>query len=276
MSNRTQDQLFEAFQEITVRRNQAPEEEAATVAPSLLDRGQTGDTGPAPQARMAAAVSEAFGPGSSEPTEDTAMEAANPVGGGQTGDTAPAAQAGVAAAVSEAIGPGSVWATPAGSNVRGGASTEQSGGGAGSTAESVAIKFFESGFGIVPLISGLAGLFGGGSSSLPPLEKYEMPSTISFASADTRDGLMAMNLDQRGMPRVLDGGGSGLAWPGTGPASPAVPASPPAAGAPAPQITVNVQAMDAQSFLDHSSQIAEAVRSAMLSMNSINDVVNEL
>ena len=31
-----------------------------------------------------------------------------------------------------------------------------------------------------------------------------------------------------------------------------------------PQITVNVQAMDAQSFMDHSSDIAQAVRSAML------------
>jgi hypothetical protein len=34
--------------------------------------------------------------------------------------------------------------------------------------------------------------------------------------------------------------------------------------------------MDAQSFLDRSSDIAQAVRSAMLNMSSINDVVNEL
>ena len=43
-----------------------------------------------------------------------------------------------------------------------------------------------------------------------------------------------------------------------------------------PQITVNVQAMDARSFLDRSSDIALAVRDAMLNLNSINDVVNEL
>jgi len=37
-----------------------------------------------------------------------------------------------------------------------------------------------------------------------------------------------------------------------------------------------VQAMDARSFLDHSSEIAAAVRTAMLNLNSINDVVNDL
>jgi uncharacterized protein YggE len=43
-----------------------------------------------------------------------------------------------------------------------------------------------------------------------------------------------------------------------------------------PQITVNVQAMDARSFMDRSNDIALAVRDAMLNMNAINDVVNEL
>ena len=42
------------------------------------------------------------------------------------------------------------------------------------------------------------------------------------------------------------------------------------------QITVQVQAMDSQSFLDHSDDIAQAVRQAMLNMNSINDVVTNL
>ena len=47
-------------------------------------------------------------------------------------------------------------------------------------------------------------------------------------------------------------------------------------GAYAPQITVNVQAMDSRSFLDRSTDIAAAVRHAMLNSNSINDVVNDL
>jgi hypothetical protein len=34
--------------------------------------------------------------------------------------------------------------------------------------------------------------------------------------------------------------------------------------------------MDSQSFMDHSYEIAQAVRSAMLNMNSLNDVVSDL
>jgi hypothetical protein len=34
--------------------------------------------------------------------------------------------------------------------------------------------------------------------------------------------------------------------------------------------------MDSQSFLDHSDDIASAVKQAMLNMNSINDVVTSL
>ncbi len=34
--------------------------------------------------------------------------------------------------------------------------------------------------------------------------------------------------------------------------------------------------MDSQSFLDHSEDIANAVRQAMLNSNSLNNVVNDL
>jgi predicted nucleotide-binding protein len=44
----------------------------------------------------------------------------------------------------------------------------------------------------------------------------------------------------------------------------------------APQITIQVQAMDSRSFLDHSGDIARAVREAMLNMHSLNDVINDL
>jgi hypothetical protein len=47
--------------------------------------------------------------------------------------------------------------------------------------------------------------------------------------------------------------------------------------APAPsQITVNISAMDSQSFLDRSNDIANAVRLAMLNLHPINDVVADL
>jgi hypothetical protein len=39
---------------------------------------------------------------------------------------------------------------------------------------------------------------------------------------------------------------------------------------------VNVSAMDSQSFMDRSDDIASAVRAAMLNMHPINDVVADL
>jgi uncharacterized protein YggE len=64
--------------------------------------------------------------------------------------------------------------------------------------------------------------------------------------------------------------------PGSSPATSQAGSSGAAPAAAAPQITVNVQAMDARSFMDRSNEIALAVRDAMLNMNAINDVVNEL
>ena len=38
----------------------------------------------------------------------------------------------------------------------------------------------------------------------------------------------------------------------------------------------NVQALDSQSFMDRSHDIARAVRDAMLHMHPVNDVIDEL
>jgi hypothetical protein len=172
--------------------------------------------------------------------------------------------------------PDAAAATPAGTNTRGGSSTATNTSGGGTSVESVATTFLESGFGIVPLITGLMGLFSGGSDAPPALEKYVMPSAISFDSADTGSGLTAADFDQTGAPRVYS---SDAATPGAADSSGAgsAPGSQATGGGAAPpQITVNVQAMDAQSFMDYSSQIAQAVRGAMLNLSSLNDVVNEL
>jgi len=171
-------------------------------------------------------------------------------------------------------------ATPAGQDVEGGVKTEQQDSGGGSTAETVMKDVFEGGLGVVPLIGDLFGLFGGGSDSPAPPLKYQMPSSISFMSADTGDQLGAADYDQMGLPRVYDGADTDNS--GTGDATESNTATPggssagASSGAGTPQITLNVQAMDAQSFLDRSSDIAQAVRSAMLNMSSINDVVSEL
>jgi hypothetical protein len=170
----------------------------------------------------------------------------------------------------EAAAPGSAAAdtsavTPAGVNVRGGAaSTQGTDGGWGSTAESVALSVLEGGVGITSLIKGLVGLFDGGAPAAPVLEKYQMPSSLSFESADVDGGLTAADYDQTGAPRLYQDTGAGSGGAGS------------SGGSAAPQITVNVQALDAQSFMDYSAQIAQAVRGAMLNMSSVNDVVNEL
>jgi len=168
-----------------------------------------------------------------------------------------------------------------GTSTKGGAdSAAQSTGGTGSTIESALTTFLEGGLGIVPLVSSLLGLFGGGSSAPPQLEKYQQPSAIDFMSADTPNGLVAADYDQLGMPRLADTplptstaagsfGASGSSAAGNG-------NSAGQSGTPMPQVTVNIQAMDAQSILDRSGDIAQAVRSAMLNMSTINDVISDL
>ena len=164
-----------------------------------------------------------------------------------------------------------------GSSSTSNASTTSSG---GISAESIVSTVLESGLGMVPLVVGLLGLFGGGGTPAPPtLEKYAMPDRLYFEGADTGSDVSGADYDQMGMPRAYraapDGGSaqtSGSASPGSsGSGAPSGPS-----GAGAAQITVNVQAMDSQSFLDHSNEIAQAVRAAMLNSNSINDVVNNL
>jgi len=175
-----------------------------------------------------------------------------------------------------------------------GATSTTSGGGIGGTLESIASTVLKSGLGMVPLIGGLLGLFGGGDSpATPTLSKYAMPPSIAFESADIGSGIGDADYDQMGLPRVSGASyaaQSGFGWPprlgaqtpfaGTGSGASAASTGGPGGSSGAnvspPQITVNVQAMDARSFLDRSSDIAAAVRDAMLNLNSINDVVSEL
>jgi len=129
-----------------------------------------------------------------------------------------------------------------------------------STVESIASTVLKSGFGALSTDRRTARLFGGGGTpDPPPLVKYAMPASIDFQAAETRTGFSHVDYDQSGKPRAYGGASSGAP-----------------SGTSAPQITVNVQAMDARSFLDRSSDIAAAVRDAMLNLNSINDVVNDL
>lgn len=127
-------------------------------------------------------------------------------------------------------------------------------GSAGSVAGGVASSLF-GGFGLgllSPLISGIASLFGGGSSAPPPLPVYVPPAPVSI-NAPIYSATPAS--------------------PGATSTSNATTAANSQAS---PQVTVNVNAMDSQSFLDHSVDIANAVREAMLNMHPLNDVIASL
>jgi hypothetical protein len=145
--------------------------------------------------------------------------------------------------------------------------TKTNGGSGGPVLSSV----LKSGLGVMPLVSGIMRLFGGGSNDTPePLVKYAAPPSIRFEAAQWGNQMGDAGYDQAGLARVY-----------RAEAAPALEASRPAeaanGGSPnAPTITVNVQAMDSRSFLDHSQEIARAVRDAMLNLNAINDVVNDI
>ncbi len=137
------------------------------------------------------------------------------------------------------------------------AATAQSSGNSGSAfgaIGSVASSFL--GGGIVPLISGLIDLFGGGGGDTPPvLTRYSPPASLTFSAANgPGSSLQGISYDQSGQPRTAgsNSGGSSQA------------------------ITIQVHAMDSQSFLDHSHDIASAVRQAMLNMHPLNDVISDI
>jgi hypothetical protein len=78
-----------------------------------------------------------------------------------------------------------------------------------------------------------------------------------------------MDYDQMGTPRTYGASTDSSSVAAPSPASPA-------ASSTASPATGDAQAMDSQWFMDHSNDIAQAVRNAMLNMSSINDVVSDL
>src|ERR1039457_3345107 len=143
----------------------------------------------------------------------------------------------------------------------------------GSTSGTVEKTMLEAEAGLALLLAGVGRGVGGGSSTPPPLVKYAMPAAVDFQAAESQGQVSGLDYDQMGTPRsYATAGTSGTA---SGTASGGVNGSGSGNGG-APQITFNVQAMDARSFMDRSGDIALAVREAMLNLNSINDVVNDL
>jgi hypothetical protein len=128
-----------------------------------------------------------------------------------------------------------------------------SGSSVGSTVESVASSFLGGGLSsLSPLLGGLLSLFGGGSQTLATPAPYMLPAPIQSAAGLTASGQVApVSYGETGQPRGQTGSAS-------------------------PQVTIQVSAMDSQSFLDHSDDIAAAVKQAILNSNSLNDVITGL
>jgi hypothetical protein len=109
--------------------------------------------------------------------------------------------------------------------------------------------------GLSPILSGIMSLFGGGGPSTPTvLTAYIPPPSLHFQAANGPGATVeGADYGQSGAPRAISSTPQSI-----------------------PQITVQVQAMDSKSFMDHSQDIATAVREAVLNMHSLNDVISDL
>jgi hypothetical protein len=128
------------------------------------------------------------------------------------------------------------------------------------------------GLGIVPLGLELASIFGGGSSTPPPLTRYAMPDSLGFTGSTDDSGANSdADFGQTGQPRSY----------GT-PTAQAATSSTPAASAQSSgssqsqPVQITVQAMDAQSFMDRSDDIASAVQKAIGNLHPIVDSISNL
>ncbi len=134
----------------------------------------------------------------------------------------------------------------------------KSGGSLSSLGSGIGSGLLGGGLGLLsPLISGIASLFGGGAKTPAPLPVYIPPPSVALSAT-----LQGNDIRPTASSSAPPSGGS----------APSASAQ----ATVAPQITVNVHAMDSQSFMDRSSDIANAVREAMLNLHPINSVVAEL
>jgi hypothetical protein len=134
-------------------------------------------------------------------------------------------------------------------------SSKSSGSSVGSTVGNLASSLLGGGLTLSPLISGLMSLFGGsGSESVISQVPFRLPAPVQ---ADA--GLTAGSQGQA-LPVSYGAGGQPR----------------PQASSPTQQINIQVSAMDSKSFLDHSDEIANAVKQALLNSNSLSDVISDL
>lgn len=144
-----------------------------------------------------------------------------------------------------------VTATQDNTTALGQSTTKGSGSSIGSTVGGITSSIL--GSGLSPIISGLISLFGGGSTQqLSAPTPFTLPAAVNYQAGVAAPGqIVPVDSGQSGQPRAQ-------------------------AASSAPQVTVQVNAMDSQSFLDHSDDIADAVKAAILNSHSLNDVISDL
>jgi hypothetical protein len=135
-------------------------------------------------------------------------------------------------------------------------SSKSSGGSSvASTVESAASSFLGGGLSsLSPLIGGILSLFGGGGQTVTAPSPFQLPAPVQSQAGLTGSApgqVAPVSYGETGQPRAQSAGGSA-------------------------QVTIQVNAMDSQSFIDHSDDIANAVKQAILNSNSLNDVISAL
>ncbi len=162
-------------------------------------------------------------------------------------------------AVASLTGPGGLTGAP-------GAATGWLGGGLAPAASALTLG---------PLVSGILRLFGGDDRrEAPEPETYTAPEAIHLTAAATRGAgspLALVDYGADGLPRLAGYTGGEAAARETRERG-----GERAAGAGTTPITVNVQAIDSRSFLDHSDAIAAAVREAILNAHPLGEVIKEI
>jgi hypothetical protein len=129
------------------------------------------------------------------------------------------------------------------------------------------------GLGIVPLGLELASIFGGGSSTPPPLTNYAMPDSIGFVgSTDDSGANTDADFSQTGQPRSYGTPSAQVA--GSAASAQSAPSS--GGGNQGQAVQITVLAMDAQSIMDRSGDIASAVNKAILALHPIADTISNL
>ncbi len=134
-------------------------------------------------------------------------------------------------------------------------SKSSSGSSVGSTVESAASSLLGGGLSsLSPLIGGILSLFGGGGQTLAVPSPFMLPQPVQSQAGLTASApgrVVPVSYGETGQPRGQSASASA-------------------------QVTIQVNAMDSQSFLDHSDDIANAVKQAILNSSSLNDVISSL